>query len=61
MGNKGFEAAVSAIEMADLMVKLRERASQNGTPRSRTSKASWPATRRRRSYGGLLDLESLEA
>ena len=27
MGNKGFEAAVSAIEMADLMVKLRERAS----------------------------------
>ena len=32
MGNKGFEAAVSAIEMADLMVKLRERASQNDTP-----------------------------
>ena len=27
MGNKGFEAAVAAIEMADLMVKLRERAS----------------------------------
>ena len=27
MGNKGFEAAVSAIEMADLMVKLRKRAS----------------------------------
>ena len=34
MGNKGFEAAVSAIEMADLMVKLRERASQNDTPDS---------------------------
>jgi 6,7-dimethyl-8-ribityllumazine synthase len=32
MGNKGFEAAVSAIEMADLMAKLRERASQNDTP-----------------------------
>ena len=32
MGNKGFEAAVSAMEMADLMAKLRERASQNGTP-----------------------------
>ena len=27
MGNKGFEAAVSAMEMADLMVKLRERVS----------------------------------
>ena len=27
MGNKGFEAAVSAIEMAGLMVKLRKRAS----------------------------------
>ena len=27
MGNKGFEAAVSAMEMADLMAKLRERAS----------------------------------
>jgi 6,7-dimethyl-8-ribityllumazine synthase len=27
MGNKGFEAAVSAMEMADLMVKLRKRAS----------------------------------
>ena len=32
MGNKGFEAAVCAIEMADLMAKLRERASQNDTP-----------------------------
>jgi 6,7-dimethyl-8-ribityllumazine synthase len=32
MGNKGFEAAVSAVEMADLMVKLRERASQVDTP-----------------------------
>jgi 6,7-dimethyl-8-ribityllumazine synthase len=32
MGNKGFEAAVSAMEMADLMAKLRERASQDGTP-----------------------------
>jgi 6,7-dimethyl-8-ribityllumazine synthase len=32
MGNKGFEAAVSAIEMADLVVKLRERASQNDAP-----------------------------
>jgi 6,7-dimethyl-8-ribityllumazine synthase len=31
MGNKGFEAAVSAMEMADLMVKLRERASQDDT------------------------------
>ena len=29
MGNKGFEAAVSAMEMADLMAKLRERASQD--------------------------------
>jgi 6,7-dimethyl-8-ribityllumazine synthase len=28
MGNKGFEAAVSAMEMADLMAKLRARASQ---------------------------------
>ena len=27
LGNKGFEAAVSAMEMADLMAKLRERAS----------------------------------
>jgi 6,7-dimethyl-8-ribityllumazine synthase len=27
MGNKGFEATVSAMEMADLMAKLRERAS----------------------------------
>ena len=27
MGNKGFEAAMSAMEMADLMAKLRERAS----------------------------------
>jgi 6,7-dimethyl-8-ribityllumazine synthase len=32
MGNKGFEAAVSAMEMADLMAKLRERASQSDTP-----------------------------
>ena len=32
MGNKGFEAAVSAMEMADLMVKLRGRASQDDTP-----------------------------
>jgi 6,7-dimethyl-8-ribityllumazine synthase len=32
MGNKGFEAAVSAMEMADLMAKLRERASQDETP-----------------------------
>ena len=32
MGNKGFEAAVSATEMADLMVKLRGRASQEETP-----------------------------
>ena len=29
MGNKGFEAAVSAMEMADLMAKLRERVSQS--------------------------------
>jgi 6,7-dimethyl-8-ribityllumazine synthase len=32
MGNKGFEAAVSAMEMADLVAKLRERASQDETP-----------------------------
>ena len=32
MGNKGFEAAVSAMEMADLMAKLRERASQDDMP-----------------------------
>jgi 6,7-dimethyl-8-ribityllumazine synthase len=32
MGNKGFEAAVSAMEMADLMAKLRARASQDDTP-----------------------------
>jgi 6,7-dimethyl-8-ribityllumazine synthase len=32
MGNKGFEAAVSGMEMADLMAKLRERASQEDTP-----------------------------
>ena len=32
MGNKGFEATVSAMEMADLMAKLRERASQEDTP-----------------------------
>jgi 6,7-dimethyl-8-ribityllumazine synthase len=32
LGNKGFEAAVSAMEMADLMVKLRGRASQEETP-----------------------------
>jgi 6,7-dimethyl-8-ribityllumazine synthase len=31
MGNKGFEAAVSAMEMADLMAKLRARASQDDT------------------------------
>lgn len=32
MGNKGFEAAVSAIEMADLMEKLRERAPKDSAP-----------------------------
>jgi 6,7-dimethyl-8-ribityllumazine synthase len=32
MGNKGFEAAVSAMEMADLMAKLQERASQDDAP-----------------------------
>jgi 6,7-dimethyl-8-ribityllumazine synthase len=32
MGNKGLEAAVSAMEMADLMMKLRGRASQEDTP-----------------------------
>jgi 6,7-dimethyl-8-ribityllumazine synthase len=32
MGNKGFEAAVSAMEMADLMAKLRERATLEDTP-----------------------------
>jgi 6,7-dimethyl-8-ribityllumazine synthase len=31
-GNKGFEAAVSAIEMADLMQKLRERSSEDNAP-----------------------------
>ena len=36
MGNKGFEAAVSAMEMADLMAKLRERASQSEKPGPRT-------------------------
>ena len=35
MGNKGFEAAVSAMEMADLMAKLRERVSQSA-PQSDT-------------------------
>jgi hypothetical protein len=38
MGNKGFEAAVSAMEMADLMVKLRERVSQTA------SQSDTPAT-----------------
>ena len=32
MGNKGFEAAVSAMEMADVMAKVRERVSQDDTP-----------------------------
>ena len=32
MGNKGFEAAVSAMEMADLMAKLRRRVPQEETP-----------------------------
>ena len=32
MGNKGFEAAVSAMEMADVMAKVRERLSQDDTP-----------------------------
>ena len=32
MGNKGFEAAVSAIEMADLMQKLKERTPKGGAP-----------------------------
>ncbi len=36
MGNRGFEAAVSAMEMADLMAKLRERASQGEKPGPRT-------------------------
>jgi 6,7-dimethyl-8-ribityllumazine synthase len=31
MGNKGFEAAVSAIEMADVMVRVRGRASKADT------------------------------
>ena len=31
MGNKGFEAAVSAMEMADLIARLRARASQDDT------------------------------
>jgi 6,7-dimethyl-8-ribityllumazine synthase len=38
MGNKGFEAAVSAMEMANLMVKLRERVSQSA------SQSDTPAT-----------------
>jgi 6,7-dimethyl-8-ribityllumazine synthase len=32
MGNKGFEAAVSAMEMADLMAKLRRRVPHEETP-----------------------------
>ncbi len=31
-GNKGFEAAVSAVEMADLMQKLRERSPEGDAP-----------------------------
>jgi 6,7-dimethyl-8-ribityllumazine synthase len=34
MGNKGFEAAVSAIEMADLMPKIKERETASGDSRS---------------------------
>jgi 6,7-dimethyl-8-ribityllumazine synthase len=34
MGNKGFEAAVSAIEMADLMPKIREGAPESGDARA---------------------------
>ena len=61
MGNKGFEAAVSAIEMADLMMKLRERrvAKRSRSTLETLLKASWPATRSVRSYGGLLYLEAL--
>ena len=34
LGNKGFEAAVSAIEMADLMPKVRENGARGASPRS---------------------------
>jgi len=34
MGNKGFEAAVSAIEMADLMPKIKERKPASGDSRA---------------------------
>ena len=32
LGNKGFEAAATAIEMADLMLRIRERSLEAGTP-----------------------------
>lgn len=34
LGNKGFEAAATAIEMASLMAKIGERTTQDGAPRS---------------------------
>jgi len=34
LGNKGFEAAVAAIEMADLMPRMRERLFEAGAPRA---------------------------
>ena len=47
MGNKGFEAAVSAMEMADLMVKLRGRASQGDARHApKPLRARGPATRK---------------
>ena len=35
LGNKGFEAAVAAIEMADLMPRIRERPPEDGVARAR--------------------------
>ena len=48
MGNKGFEAAVSAMEMADLMVKLRGTRLARGDARHapKPLRARGPATRK---------------
>jgi 6,7-dimethyl-8-ribityllumazine synthase len=35
LGNKGFEAGTTAIEMADLMPRIREGSPQSGTPHAR--------------------------
>ncbi len=37
LGNKGFEAATTAIEMADLMPRIRERSPEDGTTHDRPS------------------------